>query len=752
MAKTPKQENDQHTKERAAEAVRTATALIDNWEKGTRARFRQIGEYEENYLGKVRPRISGRSNFPVPVLGRYLDEMRSRLDETPNLKFDSQVSISRKLIARKASAIIHDLKKPSKGNWNKYDRVSRRHAQFAGYNAVDFYSETEDGQFKLNFSPMHHSEFVFELGGGNDLEKHMGVGRFPIWRTKGQLEARAKSGLYSEDQVRQLTSRYGASDFRKHNDFFVTRTQHLKALGIDIDNNSYVGQPIYPLAQIQLTMDDGERFLLTFDYWSGIWVRFVPLKEVFPSGMYSIDFWQTDEDEEVMCKSPCDDIFPLAEGIRVKVNQLFDNHTKRIYGQRGYDPNFVPDPTALIWKAADQLTKMKSYNGKPISQGIYEFKTEDMTGSTISFMDWMDKFLVSVVGINPNDVSEEVQKVGIMFGQLQKTAARLGSQNKSFMEMWQRLGYRALWEMREFLTEPQAVRMIGTRGVEWDSFVGEELDDPADFDIMAEGSNVELEMSEARKKHQGEAMDMVIKDPDFKKELNPRAAVEFILKHKGQFSEEEANKIMDKEHYGNEDMISRADLACEEIVKHISTIREEMPMIHRKTGEVVDATHEEAIPIWTSEMKPKLYPGADLAFVEYINEFAGRLDDDEHDKKQALLAYARAHRKIIVRNMASKAVNELSKKGVGPENIKMPMPPGIGMPPGGGPGGGTPPAPPGPRAPSPDVHARVQKRGPASLGHMPMPTPQLPAGRMPTPAPAIPAAAAGPAIPTPPGA
>lgn len=702
-------EKPQPTNSNAEEAVRIATKLIDTWEKATRPRLNDIQEKEENYFGKVRPRTSGRSNFPVPVLARYVDEMKSRLDESPTHKIDSKVSPSRKLIGKKASAIIDDLKKPTKGNWNKGDRNSKHLAMFAGYNAVDFYSEDNDGKFKLCFDPIDHNEFVFEVGGGNDLEKHSGVGRFPIWRTKGELKSRAETGVYNKEQVAKVIVRYNGSEFKKNDEFFKSKLERYKSLGIDILNNDYMGQQAYPLAQMQMTLDFGhgpERFLITFDYGSGVWVRFEPLKDVFPSGMYSIDLWQTHEDQNnVMCKAPVDDIFPFAEGIRVKVNQLFDNHTQQIYGQTGYDPNYVPDPSQLPWRQSSQLTKMRAYGGKPISQGIYRFDTKDMTESTIKFADWMDNFLVSVVGINPNDVSDEVQKVGIMFGQLQKSSARMGTYNKSYREMWERLLYRALWELKEHLDEKQAIQIIGTRGVEWHEFVGSELEDPADFDILIEGANVELEMSEARKKHQEESFSIVLKDPDLKKEMNPRKTVEMILKI-GEHPDEQIKSLMDVANYGNEEMLARADLACEEIIKHNYAI-----------GDLPQG--EKGTPIWSDKLKPKLYPGADISFMQYILDYANKLDEDEHDKRTSLIAYGRAHKQIVVKNMAQKGLSELSKKGITPDQVKMPMPPGLGAPAQGG--SQTQQMPPGPRQPSPAVHAKVKARGARPIGHMPIP-------------------------------
>lgn len=681
------------TATRAQKAVSMAIELIDNWDKFARTRLNDIQEKEENYFGKVRPRSSGRSNFPVPVLSRYVDEIKSRLDESPSLKVGSNVSPSRKLVGSKAEAVIKDLKKPTKGNWNKYDRNSRHLALFAGYNAVELYSEVTDGDFRLYFDPIDHNEFVFEAGGGNDLEKHSGVGRFPIWRTKSQLESRAESGLYDTNQVDELISSRGGTGYKKNDSFFKNKFQKYKSLGIDIENFDYVGQPVYALAQMQVTMDFGhgsERWLITFDYSSGKWVRFQPLKEVFPSGMYSIDLWQTHEDmNNVMCKAPVDDMWSLCELIRLKINQLVDNHTARIYGQRGYDANFVPDPSQLPWKQASQLVKMKAYNGKPISQGIYEFKTEDMTSSTLDLVKWTDEFLTSVVGINPNDVSAETQKVGILFGQIQKTAARMGAYNKSFKEMWERHAVRALWEMKEHLTEKQTIQIIGTKGVEWHDFVGAELENPSDFDILAEGSNVELEMSEARKKLQNQALSDIAANPDLAKQVNPRWLVEKKLKA-AEFSDEDTHQGMDVQNYGNEDMIARADMACEQIIKG---------------------------------KKPDIYQGADVSFMQYILDYAGKLDSSEAKKKIMLMNYGRAHKSIVVKNMANKAVEEMAGKGVTPDKMNAPLPPGVGPAGNPQPGQGqqTPPPPQGPRKPSPGMAAHVAKRGAKPLGHMPVP-------------------------------
>jgi len=172
------------------------------------------------------------------------------------------------------------------------------------------------------------------------------------------------------------------------------------------------------------------------------------------------------------------------------------------------------------------------------------------------------------------------------------------------------------------LGEKEVVKLIGTKGVEWDELTREELKGEPDFDYNAVGANVELAMSEARKKNQRETLDTLIKDPDMKKQLNPKMLAAELLEV-GEFEEEKIKRLLDVAHYGSEDALSRADEACELIMRG---------------------------------KQPKIYPGADLAFFQYIYDFAVNLDEGEAKKKVELMAYGRAHLQLVVRNMAQKAM------------------------------------------------------------------------------------------------
>ncbi len=655
-----------------AECVDFLVKGIDAWAKHAKKRLDKIKEMELSYNGEVRPTLKGRSNFPFPVLAKYVDELMGRLDDLPAFRIGPFGRNAMLLVAQKIQAAIDILKKPTMGDWARQDRMGRMFSIFAGYCAFDFYTEVDERKgFMARARPIDHNDFVFDPFGGNDLENHRYLGEFPILKNENDISDRVALGLYDEKAAKRLLANVDKGSVEKNQTALMGRYARYKALGIDIENANSADDKIFALAQMQCTFR-GTRYMATFDYATKICLRFEKLDEVFKAskGMYSYDLYQTHENpNSVMCKAPVDDIYAVAEGMRVKVNQIFDASTKQLWGMKMYDPNFFPDPSQLEWRRPDQLVVARAYNGKPISQGIHTVDTQFDYAGNVGFVKFLDGFLASVVGISPNEVSEETKRVGVLFGQLQKTAARLGVQNKSYAEMWMRGLLRFIFGMKDNMDEPMAVKLIGSRGVEWDELTKKELSDPESFEIIVEGSTVEQEMNEAMRQSKQKALEAIKSDPDLKKEINPKWMIEEILKT-GNYTPEDVRRATDVKNYGSEESISRADLAIEEILKG---------------------------------KKPRLYLGADLAFMTYIFNYATRLSTDDKytaDERVAIMEYGRAHKDIVVKNMAGTIVDQLAQQGIAPDAMKLPP--------------GTPP--PGPP---------VAPKGPIVPGNA-IPTPPLP--------------------------
>jgi hypothetical protein len=666
------------------EAVDFAADLIDSWTKGAKKRLDKIREIELSYNGEVRPSLKGRSNFPFPVLPKYVDELQGRLDELPAFKIGPWGRNALLLVARKLQAAIDKFKKPTSGDWARQDRMGRTFSIFSGYCAFDFYTEVnEDGELKGHARPIDHNDFVFDFLAGNDLEQHRGVGEFPLIRSEGQIMERVEMGLYDKQMAERLIKNSANTNTAQYSEALQGRYARYKALGIDIQNTDSKGSKMFALAQMQITLqsavapEKSGRYLITFDYQTRIPLRFEKLTDVYKAGkgMYSIDLYQTHETpNSVMCKAPVDDIYAIAEGMRLKVNQIFDASTKQLWGQTVYDPNFFPDPSQLEWRRPDQLIVGRAHNNRPVSEGLHQIKTDFNYDGNVGFVKYLDQFLAGVVGINPNDVSEETKRVGVMFGQLQKTAARLGVQNKSYAEMWARGIMRIVMGMKDNMTEPMMVKLIGTKGAEWEELSKEELTTPEDYEIIVEGSTVEAELNEAMKQDRQKALAAITSDPDLKKEVSPRWLVENILKT-GRYDEEEIRRALDAKNYGSEESVARADLAIEKILKG---------------------------------KEPHPYQGADLAFVSYILDFAMKMADDDkgtEEERIAILNYGRSHMPIVIRNEAAKTA--IMTAGM-PDSVGANIPLKA-------PDGGAPPVPP-----------EAANMPPA--GGAPIPTPPIPNG------------------------
>ncbi len=611
----------------AQKAAKMASLQMTSVDQFKQKRLIRIQEMEEAYYGKVRPVLKGRSNIPVPILAKYVDEIRSRLDETPIVKFghkrESQIILARKV--KGAWEIDSDA---VHGDFARKDRMQRTLAIFSGIGVYDFYSESyPDYKACLDVVDIH--DFYFEPTGGSDLENHAFVGKANIFRSKSYIENMAKEGIYDKDQVRKLQLLMASDDYKKMQTTYLNRYDRYRALGLDMQTNQYIGESFVSVAQWEMEIG-GERYFLVFDQVSGEWLRFEKLKDVLGTDLYSMVMWQTHEDpHNVLSKSPCDDLMPLAETYRVKLNQLIDNSTKRIWGQRAFDPNFFPDPAQLEWSRPDQLVMARSYNGRPISQGVYEFQTQDATNDTIGLMQHLDNLLATVAGVSPQDVSNDQQKVGVLFGNLQKVSARLGIYNKSYNEAWQKIALRYIHGLKTNMTEKRLVQILGEKGNEWDELSKNELVSNADFDIAVTGSNVELEMNEAMKKKQETSLNELRQDPDLKKELNTKWMAEQYLRISG-FKEDDIRRGMDTKTYGNESMISHAAMAVEKIIKG---------------------------------KKPDMFEGADTVFLTWLLDYV-RDNKLPIEKETQILSYGKKHMPIVIRNMTLRASMQSTAQGV----------------------------------------------------------------------------------------
>jgi len=616
--------------------------------KFKQTRLKNISVNEDLYNGVSKPALKGRFNIPLPIVSGFVDTLMSKIDNPPVIKFEKGEEADLKL-SQKTSALWLKDSAATAGKWSKKDRWAKKLAIFSGRAIYKYYAESQPG-YKSNLEIIDHNDFYCEPQGGGDLDNHLFLGQMNIFRTEAQLKAGAKSGLYSDKQINQIITDTDSHNHKENQELYKQKLSRFASLGLDVETNAFVGQNVFPLVEHYLEFEN-KRYYLFFELKSGTWIRAEELKDVFKSNTYPFVSWATHEDAfNFWSKAPVDDIRPVAEAMNIIFNQALDNRQKRNFGQRAYDPDIFPDPSQLEWRP-DGLVEANTSGGvKQIGAGIYEFQTPEVAG-TIDLFQYMDNFLGQKTGITPSaqGQSDKNVAVGVYYGDLQQVADRLGLYNKSYTESYAELGQRYYYGIIEHLSEPQAIKLIGLNGIEWDEVAKSDFDlHQTPFDIVVLSSDAENQANEVKSKRRVDALIMLLNNPLYAQILNKKWVAEQILKN-GEYNPEEIRIALDTQNEGNEESLAEA--------------AEEMQRI--LAGE---------------EVKPNR--SATTAHIQKHLDFAyDKLDSDEDMPKfQAIMTHLQAEVPFAQENMVRKAMNILAMKGQTQNLMQTGIAPDIGEP------------------------------------------------------------------------
>ena len=180
---------------------------------------------------------------------------------------------------------------------------------------------------------MDHNSFYCQPDGGADLKNHKFKGQFDIFKTKTDLEEGVKAGIYIKENVEQLISHQGGSEEQKKViQKYKSIMSRWTSLGLDIENNQYMGQQMFCLIEHYMEFE-GEQIYLLFDYVTKIAVRAAPLKEIIESDQDPYISWATNEDPNIFWSTaPADPVRPVAEYIDITINQSAENREKKNFG------------------------------------------------------------------------------------------------------------------------------------------------------------------------------------------------------------------------------------------------------------------------------------------------------------------------------------------------------------------------------------------------------------------------------------
>lgn len=623
------------SQELKSKLVVIAKKQIDAGVNFKKPRIKQIQKFEDMYANKVAKALKNRFNIPLPILSGFVDTLKAKIDDAPIITFERQEEADTK-VAKKVTVAWETDSGEARGRWAFIDRLVKMTAIFSGRGIYKIFSES-DPSYKNHLEARDYYDFYCEPQGGPDLENHLFLGEQNIFRTKKQLVDGALSGYYDKVSVGVLMASSDNSNQTKSQKDISQKLNRSRALNLDANSNNYVGEVVFNLTEHYMVYD-GVRYCLLLDETSGVCIRAEKLADIFDKdeqtgdALYPYVSFATHEDNyNFWSKGPCDDIYPVAEAMRIIFNEALNNLYKRNWGMRAFDSKVFPDPSKLEWRP-DGLVDGNSNSG-PIQNGIFELTTPDNTAITMNMTTYMDNLLGASTGIGQNSKGngDKDQKVGIFYGEMEQVADRLGLTNKIYKEAWAQLGKRYLKGLKEHLNEKMAVKILGAKGVEWDELDKNEI---TDLNIKVSGGSDEAKFNEAKKQRRMTALNEIATNPNIASKINPDWLIEEKLKSAG-YDSEEIKRALDVNNFGDDDLMTEAAQSIQDII---------------------------------AGKKPKINRGATSGFMQKIVDFAydTELDDTTFN---ALMDYAMSHTEIATDNMARKAQSIIREKNATATNI-----------------------------------------------------------------------------------
>ncbi len=607
--------------------LNVAISCLDNFLRYREPRLKKIKEYEDAYFGKVKKTITERFNIPIPIIEGFVNTLESKIDDSVQIVFKAGKPSSI-ITAKKITALYEKDSAQDRGNYNSADLDAKKLAIFSGFGVLKLIPSSNP--YRQDLKAVDYYDFVFDPYAGVDLENHNFVGEINIIKSETDLINGIKNGIYDKKETEELLS--GASESVNENDRkeLYQKMQRYEGLGLVSEfNRINYGEKFFSLVEMYLKYK-GEKYYILFSPIYKKVLRIKKITDLFSNGLTPYIAWHFERNpSNFFCKSPLDSVYPIAEAMRILINQNFDNIQKRNWGMIVYNANKIDNPVEFTFRPNGLIRARLDY-GESLENAFSQIQTPDITSITIDLLSFFDSFIGMKTGITPSTqgVSEE-DKVGIYYGNLEQVSDRFNLLNKFYREAYVKIGIRYLNNLKDYLPNKYEIKMLGEEGYIDDFILKSELDDEFSIDVIS--SSLESKQFKLINAKKTENIFLILKDPELRNSVNKKWLLKNILSLSN-FSDSEIKEALDLEQEANDEILVSASRAIEDIL---------------------------------SGKKPKLNRRANTAFIRKIIYYAhDNVDDDELYAK--LLNYAIEHIPIAERNamFLSNLVNREANQGV----------------------------------------------------------------------------------------
>lgn len=596
-------------------------------------------KYQDAKAGKVKKKLRIQFQVNLPVFSGMLDTLAADFDEPIEMEFKHKHPSDYFKAQRIQSAWnVEKSKNDLDAKWDYKSRIDKGINILYGRSIIKEYAES-DPKYRNVLNVVHPLYFHCQPTGGGMLENHLWMGEEGILRTEGEIK---RNESYDKAQVKLLIEQARSSEYDNEvTEDHRTKMQAYQAVGLDPDSNNYVGEKTYKLCEWGLTYE-GTRYYLLFDPWTATWLRCEKLKDIFSKNLWIWTSWATFEDYQVFwSKSYADEIYPTSDAIITLFNQELTNREKRNMGARAYDKDMFPDVAKLdaAQYRPDALVPADTKGGtRKISDGIYWFQTPELQG-TINLLDWTNKTLEKESGITDISQGSSLQaqkKVNVAFMEQASIAKRIGFKSQSYTECWEEIGTRFIQGLKDHMSQPMYIEVLGDMGIEPDLMTREDLALEADLGIEVISSTARKSDNEKKKAMRIKAMELLMQDQNINSEMRASA----VLRDIGGYAEDEIKLFLDTKSYATKETVAKAHMAIQTL------LGSKMPDINYSA----DGVFMKIIFDYMMDHRNKLGIEKGLLFTEYI-------------AKHAQLAQQNAEQKGTLRGMKTQNDQEVNNAG-----------------------------------------------------------------------------------------
>lgn len=626
-------------KKTADEITLVARKQIDTSAQFKQPRMVEILDNEDVYSFKLRPALAGRLNIPFDgvVMTGFVDTLVAQVNRPPKIEFVDETGANLKASKKITAAFEKDSKR---FRLNMKDRALKKMAALSGRAIAKYYAES-DPKYCPYLELIDYLDFHCEPAGGGHLDAHYFTWQENIFRTKEDLLAGSESGWYDKAQVGYLINSYDSPDFKKNVDTFNNKNSRYASLGLDMEANNYLGGgSLFNLVEGQ-TLFGGQRYHVIFDKNTNIWLRCVLLKEDFGNNLTPfISFASPQEDVfNFWNRGPADQIKPIAEAIRVNLNEILNNNRKRNWDMKAVDMNMFPDIRKLDWRQ-DGIIQANVQLGQSIQNGIYRFETPEIAGA-ISLNSYLNNLAGEKLGVSSQTQGQGSEQLATIYqGNQLMISKRMKLISDSYEEFYEDLGKRYDWGLWDHAGEDEMVKLISSDGVGWEKITKEDKD--PEYAVSVISSSTEMAETAEEKRVKLNALTSTEANPVLFALVNPKAHLEEKYRIAG-YSEEKIKRLMNTKIDATDELLSEAKKAIELILEG---------------------------------KNPGVNYGATTGYLQYISDWIlDNSDDLKPEKKAKLEAYFERHIPIATKNAEQKQFNDELEALTKPKEEEMPAKP-----------------------------------------------------------------------------